>query len=161
MPRQSSQAPISAAAIMKKPMTSMMRKAKNTVFTGGRFCGATSFSPMMRPLSRCVRISEPAFGIDSAQWLVSAFSSGQAKMWKSTGSCAVPVRLHGGDLDRLMLERVEPVQVADQQLQRREHRQQHHRHLHHGAGLLGMAVGERVARADRQHHEAGGEDRRR
>ena len=42
-------------------------------------------------------------------------------MWKSPGFAAVPVRLHGGDLDRLMLERVEPVLVAEEQLQRRQH----------------------------------------
>ena len=36
LPRHHSHAPTSASAIMKKPMATMMRKAKNTVTTGGR-----------------------------------------------------------------------------------------------------------------------------
>ena len=69
------------------------------------------------------------------------------------GLAAVPVRLHGGDLDRLVLERVEPVLVAEEQLQRREDRGQPDRHAQHGARLLDVPAGEQVARADREHDE--------
>ena len=56
-----------------------------------------------------------------------------------------------------MLERVEAVLVADQQLQRRQHRGQADRHAQHDAAFLDMVAGDQVARAHRQHHEAGGE----
>src|SRR5262249_62216391 len=39
------------------------------------------------------------------------------------GLAAVPMRLHGGNLDRLVLERVEAVQIAEQHLQWREDHQ--------------------------------------
>ena len=67
----------------------------------------------------------------------------------------VPMRLHGGDLDGLMLEGIEPVQVTEQNLQWCEKSEQPDRHSHHGSCLIGMSIGQQVARADRQHHESG------
>src|SRR5262245_15764995 len=49
VPRHHRYAPKSAAAIMKEPMASMMRKAKNTILTGGRSDGGTLFNPGNKP----------------------------------------------------------------------------------------------------------------
>src|SRR4029450_10031443 len=49
VPRHQRYAPKSAAAIMKKPTASMMRKAKNTTLTGGRSDGGTLFNPGNKP----------------------------------------------------------------------------------------------------------------
>ena len=75
------------------------------------------------------------------------------------GLAAVPMALHRGDLDWLMLERVEAVLVAQEQLQRCQHRQEPHRHAQHGARFLDVAAGEQIAAADREHHEPRGEVR--
>ena len=72
---------------------------------------------------------------------------------------AVPVRFHGGDLDRLIFERVQAVLVADQQLQRRQHRHQSDRHAQHRARFVHMAPRDQVARADREHDKARGQVR--
>ena len=73
-------APKSADAIMKKPIASMMRKAKNTVLTGGRSDSGTLLSPGNNPFMRWVRTSDAAFGIDNSKRFTPATSSGQAKM---------------------------------------------------------------------------------
>ena len=70
------------------------------------------------------------------------------------------MRLHGGDLDWLMGKRVEPVLVADEQLQGCQHHQQQERHPHHGARVFRMPVGQQIACADRQHDKSGSEERR-
>ena len=85
VPRHHRNAPNSAAAIMKKPIASMMRKAKNTVLTGGRSDAGTLIRPGNRPFQLCVRISDAPCGIEISKRLTPAFSSGQAKMWKSPG----------------------------------------------------------------------------
>ena len=68
---------------------------------------------------------------------------------------AVPVRLHGGDLDRLMLQRVEPVLVAEEKLQRRKHRDHAERHAHHDTALGLVPARHQIARPDRQDDERG------
>jgi hypothetical protein len=70
---------------MKKPIASMMRKAKNTGTTGGRSFAGTSFKPGNSPFQSWVRTSEEPRGIEIAKRFVSVFSSGQAKIWKSPG----------------------------------------------------------------------------
>ncbi len=45
----------------------------------------TLVRPGNRPSGSCVRISEEPRGIEMAKRFVSAFSSGQAKIWKSPG----------------------------------------------------------------------------
>ena len=70
---------------MKKPIAIMMRKAKNTVTSGGRSPGGTSFKPGNRPFHSWVRISDEPCGIEISKWFFSALASGQAKMWKSPG----------------------------------------------------------------------------
>ena len=66
-------------------MPTMMRNAKNTGTTGGRSAGGTLLSPGNRPSGSCVRISEPAFGIEISKRFISAFSSGQANSTSAPG----------------------------------------------------------------------------
>src|SRR5450759_4655485 len=85
VPRHHRKAPSSAAAIMKKPTPNMIRKPKNTIFTGGRSDAGTLFKPGNSPFMRWVRISEAAFGIEIAKRLMPACSSGQANISKLAG----------------------------------------------------------------------------
>ena len=71
------------------------------------------------------------------------------------------MRFDRGDLDRPVLERVQPVPVADEELQRAEQRQHADAHVHHGAGFLAMAAGQEGSAADRQHDQRGGQIGRR
>ena len=71
-----------------------------------------------------------------------------------------PVAFDGGDLRRLVLQRVEAVQVADQDLDRRDEQQHPHRHRHHGAdrGVVAAAQqmpGARRADDERRREEGG------
>ena len=66
------------------------------------------------------------------------------------------MRLHGGDLDRLVSERVLGMQVAEDELQRRQHRGQRDRHAQHGARFFDMAARQQIARADRDPDKAAG-----
>ena len=65
---------------MKNPTASMIRKAKKTIFTGGRSEAGTLFRPGNSPFIRWVKTSEAAFGIDNSKWFTPATSSGHAKM---------------------------------------------------------------------------------
>src|SRR5262245_49051731 len=62
-------------------------------------------------------------------------------------SAAVPVRLDRRDLRRLMLERIEAMLVADEELQRRDDGSEGDRHADHGVAVLQMIAGEDVSGA--------------
>ena len=64
---------------------------------------------------------------------------------------ALEVSLHRHHLGRLVLQRIEPVQVARQDLQWRRHRHKPHRHRDHHARALVRAI-ETVVRAPRTKH---------
>ena len=57
----------------------------NTSVTGGRSSGGTLERPGISPSHECVRMSDEPCGIEISKRFFSAFSSGQAKMWKSAG----------------------------------------------------------------------------
>ena len=61
--------------------------------------------------------------------------------------------LHRGDLDRLVLERVEAVLIADEQLQRRDDCREADAHAQHRARLVEILARNQVARSDREHDE--------
>jgi hypothetical protein len=67
------------------------------------------------------------------------------------------VRLDRGDLGRLIFERVEPMLIADLDLQRTEDRQHADAHVQHGARFGPVATGDDVARADREHDQRRGQ----
>ena len=84
-PRHHSQAPTRPAAIIRNPMPTMMRKAKNTGTTGGRSAGGTLLRPGNRPSGSCLRMSEAPCGIEISKRFSSAFSSGQANSTSAPG----------------------------------------------------------------------------
>ena len=69
-----------------------------------------------------MRISDEPCGIEISNRFVSGFFVRPGEDMEVAGLAAVPMRFHRGDLGRLVLERVEAVLVADEQLQRRQHR---------------------------------------
>jgi hypothetical protein len=71
------------------------------------------------------------------------------------------MRLDRRDLRRLMLERIEAVLVADEELQRRSDRSEGDGHADHGVAVLQMFAGEDVSRPHGEHHERRGQIRRR
>ena len=99
---------------MKKPTASMMRKAKNTIFTGGRSVAGTLFRPGNKPFIRWVRMSDEAFGNRNLETIDAGLFVRPGEDVEIAGLAAVPMRFHRRDLDRLILERVEPVLVADE-----------------------------------------------
>src|SRR5438309_9621025 len=76
-------------------------------------------------------------------------------------TAAVPMRLDRRDLRRLMLERIEAVLVADEELQRRSDRSEGDGHADHGMAMLQMFAGEDVSRPNGEDHEWWGQLRRR
>src|SRR3546814_2397781 len=74
---------------------------------------------------------------------------------------AVVMPLHRHDLLRLMLERIKPVQIAQENLHRCDQRRHPHRHRTHLARVQIRTVLEQVPSADSTDHESNGEVRRR
>ncbi len=99
------------------------------------------------------------FGIEISKSFRSSSSLGHANSTRSARLAAVPVRFHGGDLDRLMLRRVEAVRVADHELQRRKQRDHADAHAQHGLGFSTNRPGQQVARAHRRNHQRRRRDR--
>ncbi|KAG1529166.1 hypothetical protein G6F51_014233 [Rhizopus arrhizus] len=71
----------------------------------------------------------------------------------------MPVRFHRRDLHRLMLERVQAMHVADEELHwHRQRRERYRRDQHAPAGFHVRALAQ-VPRADATDHETGGDER--
>ena len=83
--------------------------------------------------------------------------SGMPNRISGAPALGLEVALHGGDLGRLVLERVEAVQVAGDDLDRRDDGRHPHRHREHDARAVVAAVAQQVTGADRADHERGGE----
>ena len=81
---------------------------------------------------------------------------GKREQHQVRGAVVIPVGLDRRDLRRLVLQRVESVLIAKQQLQRTQDREHADAHPHHGAAFGLELVANQVARARRQH-----DDRRR
>ncbi len=73
---------------------------------------------------------------------------------------ALEMAFHRHHLDRLMLQRVEAVLVAGENLDRRHQRRHPHRHREHHARALQPRIAQQVISADAADHEGGGEKRR-
>ena len=73
---------------------------------------------------------------------------------------ALVMAFHRHDLHRLMLQRVEPVLVAGENLDRRHQRRHPHRHREHHARAGQMPVAQQMPGADRADHQRGGQIRR-
>ena len=68
-----------------------------------------------------------------------------------------PVPLDGSELGRLILGHLKAVLIADDKLERRQHRRHGDAHLEHGARVFLIAPGDDEARADRHDDERRGE----
>ena len=119
-PRHHSHAPTSPAAIIKRPIADHDAEREEHRHQR-RTVGRRHALEAGKQAVRVVREDQRAAVRDRDLEHGSSRSSRPARRrcTKRAGLAAVPVRLHGGDLDRLVLQRVEPVLVADEELQRR------------------------------------------
>ena len=136
----------------------MMRNDQNVIGTGGQFSRGTVSRPAIGASSECFRISEPSLGISTAYLTLPAAWFGQAEQdQRRAVLVALEMAFHRHDLDRLMLQRVEAVLVAGEDLDRRHQRRHPHRHREHHAGAGEMLVAQQMTGADRADHQRRGE----
>ena len=89
-------------------------------------------SPASGASRSCLRISDDSFGISIACSMRCSASFGNAEQdQRRAVGVALIVPFHRHDLRGLVLERVEAVQVADEDLHRRDQRRHPHRHREH------------------------------
>ena len=104
-------------------MPTMTRKAKNTGATGGWSCSNAS-----RPLQLAVAVvredERRAFGQLDRVVGAPLVLVRDAEERERRAALGLPDRFHRRDLRRLVLERVQAVQVADEDLQRHQHRRE-------------------------------------
>src|SRR5947209_6986411 len=77
----------------------------------------------------------------------------QCEQHELARSAAVPVRLDRRDLRGLMLERIEAMLVANEELHRRDDGGKADGHADHGAAMLQMLAGEQISGSHGEHHE--------
>ena len=80
---------------------------------------------------------------------------GNRKQGQRCGTDTVPAGFDRGDLGGLILKAVEPVAVAEEDLQRDRNRQQPQRHGQHAAGFFDKAAATQIKRGDADHDKAG------
>ncbi len=85
------------------------------------------------------------------------FGIGPAEQDERRAFLRLPMRLDGRDLGRLMLARIEPVQVTDHELERREPDENAERHADHDAAMRHAPLPQNVPGADPRHAKCGGE----
>ena len=125
-----------AIAIMSRPMPTISRNDQNTSGTYGR----SSARQLLQALDCAVRGRGSGSGCRASG---SRSRSGWPRLpgrAARTGSAGrpprgLPVALHGSDLRGLVLERIQAMQVADQQLRRGEHGDQAKGHRETDAGV--------------------------
>ncbi|MCY1186084.1 hypothetical protein D9M73_269210 [compost metagenome] len=71
----------------------------------------------------------------------------------------MPMRFHCGDLHRLVLERVQAVHIADQNLHRHRQRRECHRRDQHLAAGFHMHTTAQIPRAHATNHKTRGDER--
>ena len=102
-------------------MPTMMRNAKKRDRDRRPIVARPILQPLTSPFESCVRIRLPSTGISIA---IAVRLAGSRREWRTaisgTPARRLPMRLDRRELGRLVLERVEAVQVADQDLQRHQ-----------------------------------------
>ena len=82
---------------------------------------------------------------------------GNGEQIERNAAMGVPDRLDRRQLRRLMLESVEAVRIAEEELQRHQHGQQPQRHRQHRARLVDEAPASEIRGGDADDDEAGGD----
>ena len=114
-----------------------MRNDQKTIGTGGQFSRGTVSSPCSGASGECFRISEPSLrDLDGVFDLARRPDRAAEQDQRRAVRVALEMALHGHDLGRLVLERVEAVLVAGEDLDRRDQRRHPHRHREHHARRL-------------------------
>ena len=98
----------------------MMRKAKNGMIGFGRSSGGKDFSPLISPSHSWVRIRLPSLRHGDLEMVGLCLGIRDGEQDERRAPLRLPMRLERGDLGRLMLARVQPMQIADDELERRE-----------------------------------------
>ena len=109
---RSCHAPSHDTSSISMPMPTITRKAKNTGATGG--CRPSNWSsPATSPSGSWRRIRLAPLGDGDLEAVAARVRVGHGEQHQRRAALGLPDRLHRGDLGRLVLERVEPVQVAE------------------------------------------------
>ena len=136
----------------------MIRNDQKVIGTGGQFSRGTVSRPAIGASSECLRISEPSFGISIGVFDLARGLIGQAEQdQRRAVLVALVMAFHRHDLGGLMLQRVEAVLIAGENLDRRHQRGHPHRHRKHHPRTGQMLVAQQMKRADGADHQRGGE----
>jgi len=96
-------------------------------------------------------------GIAISKWLRSA-CVGDREQRCGDAALGLPDAFHRRQLGRLMFQCVQPMQVADDDLQRHHDAEEGERHLHHHAAFLDVPALAQEAGGDGEDHEAAGDE---
>ena len=126
--------------------------------TGGHSLRSTESRPLSGASRRMFQDQRRGLGnLDGVERLGLGLVGPAEQDQRRAVAVALEMAFHGHDLDRLVLERVQPVLVARQDLQRRHHGDHAHGHGEHDArafrGALSGAVAQQMPGADRAHHQ--------
>jgi hypothetical protein len=120
---------------MATPVPTITRKDQNTGRHGRvqdlALLGHEIVEAGSSPSHSWVRISEARPGISIGEAVLPRLLVGDGEQDQRRAAFRLPVALHRGDLCGLVLERVQPVQVAHEDLHRDQERAQRHAGLQH------------------------------
>ena len=114
----------------------------------GRSSGGKDLSPLISPSHSWVRIKLPSRGTAISKWFFSSLGSGTRKQDQRRAFLRLPMGFKRGDLGRLMLARVQPMQIADDELERREPHEQAQAHAEHDPPMRHAPSAQDVPGAD-------------
>ena len=158
-PRRVAHAPHHETSSISTPMPTMMRKPKKSGATGG-WSGANASRPFSSPLRLVLEDEARAVGQLDRVVVAALLLVGDREEHQRRAALGVPDRLHRGDLGGLVLERVEPVQVAHDDLHRdRAPRRRRSPARSVFAALASPARLQQPPRRQPRHHERRGEPR--
>ena len=141
---------------MMMPMPTMIRNAKKGMATGGRSARGILQAP--DDAVRVVRQDEAAEdgNLDRIAVGLAGFVRNGEKRQRHAAR-RFPMGLDGSELCRLVLERVQAVQVADEDLQGHEDAQKPQRHRKHDAALVDETTAPDQVGRHRSDNEGGGD----
>ena len=132
----------------------MIRKPKNGITTGGWSSGGNVSSPISRDVQLPEAMKLPSSGFRSRKGAF-VLLVGNCEQHLARRLLRLPARLDRRELRRLMLEYVEARQVAEEELDRDQHRDQSEAPVQHHARLGAMDAAQHVPGAGGRHAHAG------